>query len=412
MEIARHQASEVLAALRDTPVVFLQGARQTGKSTLVQALTEREYPARYITLDDATVLASARGDPQGFVSGLARPVIIDEVQRVPELALAIKASVDSKRKPGSFLLTGSADVLLLPKLAEALVGRLEIQTLWPFSQGELDGHRDTFVDDVFRSRFSLPRPSRIDRADLIDRVLRGGFPEVIERRTRERRRAWYESYITTLLHREVRDMANIQGLTEIPSLLAFLASRVGSLLNYTQVSRSLSMPQTTVKRYIALLEATFLIQLLPAWSANLGKRLVKSPKLNMIDTGLVSHLLDLDQKRLVRDATLFGHLCENFVIMELRKQISWSRARPRVCHFRTHSGREVDALLESSSGQVVGVEVKASETVRAEDFRGLRTLAEATTDRFLRGVLFYGGKESVSFGKNLHALPINALWSH
>ncbi len=411
MIITRHLATEVLAALRDTPVVFIQGARQTGKSTLVQTLAEREHPARYITLDDATVLAAAESDPQGFIAGLDRPVIIDEVQRVPALALAIKAAVDAQRQAGGFLLTGSANVLLLPKLSEALVGRLETLTLWPFSQGEIAGHRETFIDKVFRTRFSPPHLPPISRSELIDRVLRGGFPEVTGRRTSERRRGWFESYITTLLRREVRYIANIHGLSEMPRLLLFIASRVGSLMNYTEVARSLSLPQTTVKRYMALLQATFLIHALPAWSANLGKRLVKSPKLTVIDTGLVSHLLGLDKRRLAGNSTLFGHVLENFVVAELRKQASWSRTHPRLYHFRTHSGQELAVILEAPSGQVVGIEVKASATVKAEDFHGLRTLAEAAPDRLVRGIVLYGGKETVNFARNLLALPVSALWS-
>jgi predicted AAA+ superfamily ATPase len=411
MMITRHIAMEVLTALRDTPVVFIQGARQTGKSTLVQALADGEHPARYITLDDATVLAAAQSDPQGFIAGLERPIIIDEVQRVPDLALAIKASVDSQRRAGEFLLTGSANALLLPRLSESLVGRLEILTLWPFSQGELTGRRETFVDTVFRSRFSPSPTAPISRSDLVDRVLSGGFPEVIGRRSGQRRRSWFESYLTTLLQREVRDIANIQGLSEMPKLLAFLASRVGCLLNYTEIARNLSLPQTTVKRYMALLEATLIVNPLPAWSTNLGKRLVKSPKLTMIDTGLVCHLLGLDKRRLAGDHTLFGHIIENFVITELRKQASWSRTRPRVYHLRMHSGREVDAILEAPSGKVVGIEVKASETLRAEDFQGLRKLGEAMPNRLVRGLVLYGGKEPVSFGRNLTALPVSSLWS-
>jgi hypothetical protein len=317
--IRRHLTDLVLEALADTPVVLVNGARQTGKSTLVQSPDLAPAKRAYLTFDDPGVLAAARRDPNGFIAGLPAPVTLDEVQHVPELFPAIKAAVDRGREPGRFLLTGSANVLLLPKLSESLAGRMEMLTLWPFSHGELNGVREGFVDALFAPRPSwhLERSEEVGRAALFATVLAGGYPPVLARRVGARRRAWYQSYVTTVLQRDVRDLANIADLTAVPRLLAVLASRAGGLLNFADLSRSLAMPQTTLKRYFALLEATFLVRLLPPWSGNLGQRVIQTPKVYLSDTGLLAHLLGLTVDRLAVDAGLAGGLLENFVLMEL-----------------------------------------------------------------------------------------------
>lgn len=402
----RHLQPSLLRALADTPVVLVNGARQVGKTTLVRALSGR----RYLNLDDATVLAAARSDPGGFLAGLTGPVTLDEVQKAPELFPAMKAAVDRARRPGRFLLTGSTDVLLLPRLSESLAGRMEVLSLWPFSQGELAGGREGFVDALFARR--LPDVSRGDlsRRHLVERVLRGGYPEVQRRAASTRRAAWFGSYLTALIQRDIRDLANIDGVTVLPRLLGLLAARSSGTLNVADLSRDAAIAQTTLTRYLGLLTATFLVKTVPAWAANLGKRLVKSPRIHLSDTGLACHLLGMSPARLVREPQHLGPLLESFVTTELLKQIPWSRARPNLFHFRTHTGQEVDLLLEDAGGRVVGIEVKAAATVRAEDFRGLRVLEEATGRRFVRGVVLYGGAEPVSFGPQLVALPLETLW--
>ena len=406
----RNITPAVLAALNDTPVVLLVGARQTGKSTLVQELATSTHPARYLTFDDAAVLAAARSDPSGFLAGLEGAVVLDEVQRAPELLLALKVAVDRNRQPGRFLLTGSANVLLLPRLAETLVGRMEVLTLWPLSQGEIEDHVEGFLDAVF-ARSLPPLAGRPEEwATLLDRLLRGGYPEVLSRETEERRAAWFGSYVTTLLQRDVRDLSNIEGLTTVPRLLSLLAARATALLNFSELSRSIAMPQSTLKRYLALLEMTFLLQPLPPWSSNRSKRLVKAPKLMLNDTGLLASLLSLSRDRLLTDRSLIGPLLENFVVMELRKQFAWSRVKPQLFHFRTQTGQEVDIVLEDGAGRIVGVEVKAGATVGPQDFKGLHALAEVSDKRFHRGVVFYTGMEPLPFGPRLHALPLQALW--
>jgi len=390
---------------------LLNGARQTGKSTLVQSLADHGYPARYVTLDEATALAAATSAPAGFLAGLDGPIILDEVQRAPELFLAIKAEVDRSRRAGRFLLTGSANILLLPNLSESLAGRMEILTLWPFSQGELASLKENFVDAAFAESSLGPAPEALDKSELFRRVLTGGFPEVVARASPARRGAWFRSYVTTMLQRDVRDLANVEHLTTLPRLLALLAGRATSLLNYSELSRSLALPQSTLKRYMALLETTFLIQPLPPWSANLGKRLVKSPKVVLCDTGLMAHLLGLSPQRLDVQPVLSGPLLENFAVMELRKQATWSETQPQVFHFRTQTGQEVDIILEDAAGHVVGIEIKAASSIVAKDFASLQFLSESLGKRFVKGIALYTGRESVPFAPNLHALPISALWT-
>jgi uncharacterized protein len=404
---------KLLAALADTPVVFLNGARQTGKSTLVRDLAEGERPARYLTFDDATILAAARHDPAGFVAGLEGPVIIDEVQHVPDIFPALKLAVDRDRRPGRFLLTGSANILLLPRVSESLAGRMEILTLWPLSQGEIEGVEENLIDRLFSAQFALPRIPLKDagtRDDILDKVARGGYPEARGRRTEERRRDWFGAYITTILQRDVREMANIEGLTDLPRVLTLLATRASSLHNLADISRSIDIPQSTLRRYLTLLETTFLLSPLPAWSSNLGKRLVKAPKLALSDTGLLTYLLGADRERLEEDSSVLGRALENFVVTELRKQSSWSKTKPQLFHFRTQSGQEVDVVMEDAGGRLVGVEVKASATVTGGDFKGLHALREMTGNRLTRGVVLYAGAEAVSFGSDLFALPLASLW--
>ncbi len=402
--------SHVRAALADSPVVLLHGARQTGKSTLVQHLAAIGWPARYLTLDDANVLTAATTDPAGFLAGLDGPVALDEIQRAPGLFIALKAQVDRNRQPGRYLLTGSANVLMLPKLSESLAGRMEILPLWPLAQSELSAAPTCFVDELFAPQIRSTAAVAETDGDVAALLLHGGYPEAQRRPVWSRRRAWFNAYVTTILQRDVRNLASIDGLTVLPRLLALLAARTGALMNHAELARSTGLPQTTLKRYLALLEATFLVVLLPPWSGNLGKRLVKSPKVYLNDTGLSAALLGMDSAPALRQANLYGPLLENYVVMELRKQASWSQTEPALFHFRTQNGSEVDIVLESPAGALVGLEVKASSTVTASDFNGLRILAEETGPRFHRGIVLYQGSEVIPFGPKLLAVPITRLW--
>ena len=404
----RHLASRVRAALEDTPVVFLAGARQTGKTTLARALVEEGVLDAYVTLDDPTQLAAAAHDPEGFLAGLPHRTVLDEVQRAPDLFPALRAAIDRDRRPGRFLLTGSADVLLLPGLAQVLTGRMEILTLEPFSQGEREGRRERFLRDLFTPEGPVPGPP-LEREAVCRRIVEGGFPEACARSGPERRAAWFDAYVALVTQREVRELARIEGVTELPHLLRLLAARLGGLLNRAELARSAGLAQTTLARYLALLQTLFLLRPLPARATTRGKRLIRAPKVHLIDTGLAAHLLGLDADGLARPDRL-GPLLEGFVVCELRRQRGWALPGARLHHFRTAGGAEVDVVVELPDGRVAGIEVKAAATVRARDLRGLKALSGIAGDAFVRGVVLHLGEAHAAFGERLVAMPLSSLW--
>jgi len=395
--------------MSDTPVVLLNGARQTGKTTLAQQMAVGAG-VQYFTLDDAATLALAAGDPSWFIRNVTGTVVIDEIQKAPDLFPAIKLAVDKDRRPGRFLLTGSANVMTLPRLSESLAGRMEIIPLFPFSAGELAGRREGFVTRLFDGTIARPKSSSA-KDDLAARLVRGGYPEAVQRKAEDRRSAWFASYISTILQRDVRDLARVDGLHALPNLLRLLAARGSGLLNLADVGRDAGLPHTTLTRYLSLLETVFLVHRLPAWSPNLGKRLVKASKLHLVDTGLACHLIGTDARRLNEDRSLMGRTLETFVVGELRKQLSWANPRTALCHFRTAAGSEVDVLLEKTDGSVAGVEVKAGATVAASDFAALQALRDQLGKRFRAGVVLYTGDQLVPFGDKLWLVPLPALWS-
>jgi predicted AAA+ superfamily ATPase len=411
--IHRHLAEPLRDALDDTPAVLINGARQTGKSTLVQSTDLASQNRRYLTFDDPGILAAARRDPNGFIAGLNLPVTLDEVQHVPELFPVIKAAIDRNRQPGQFLLTGSANVMLLPKLSDSLAGRMEVLTLWPFSQGELRGVRENFVEHLFSTGHAnrSGRRSSVSWEELLEIMVAGGYPPAVARHTPARRDAWFQSYVLTMLQREIRDLASIADFTAIPRLLSVVAARTGSLLNFADLSRTMALPQTTLKRYFALLENTFLVQLLRPWARNLGKRVIQTPKVYLNDSGLLAYTLGASADRVKTEGNLTGPVLENFVLMELRKQCGWSAIRPDLFYWRTVSGQEVDFVLEDRTGKVVGIEVKAAATLGSNDVRGLKALADAVGKSWTRGVVLYSGTEVIPFAADLHGVPLNSLWS-
>jgi len=411
--LRRHLIDRLLDGLADTPAVLVNGARQTGKSTLVQSAELAGQSRQYLTFDDPGILAAAKRDPNGFVAGLNMPVTLDEVQHVPEIFPVIKAAIDRKRQSGQFLLTGSANVMLLPKLSASLAGRMEVLTLWPFSQGEIHGVRESFVDTLFSSKPVgwKEKTVALRRDELLVTILAGGYPLAVVRQSAARRDAWFQSYVMTMLQRDIRDLANIADVTAVPRLLSVVAARAGGLLNFADLSRSVALPQTTLKRYFALLEGTFLVQLLRPWARNLGKRIIQTPKVYLNDTGLLAYLLGATVDRLKAEGNLAGGVLENFVIMELRKQSTWSTTQPELFYWRTASGQEVDMVLEDRAGKVAGVEVKAAATLSGSDVRGLQALSIAAGKHWLRGVVLYAGTEVIPFSSNLHGVPISRLWS-
>jgi predicted AAA+ superfamily ATPase len=407
--LKRALESAVGAALSDTPVVMLVGARQSGKSTLAQASVENRE-ATYSTFDEPRFLAAARADPVDFIAGLGDTAILDEVQRVPEIFLPIKASVDRDRRPGRFLLTGSANPLFVPEIAEALAGRIEILTLWPFSQAELEeADGPTVVEMLFGSeRPKLRWP--VERGELADRMVRGGFPEAVEREDESRREQWFSSYVTTILEREVRAVADISRLEEMPALLIALALRSRGHSNKSALSQDLGIPVSTIDRYLVMLERVYMVRRLQGWHSRLGPRLVKSPKLLLCDTGLLCNLLRWDRERLLSDPISFGLALESFVGIEIAKAADLHPRIPRLMHYRTSKGVEIDFILEAVDGRVAAVEVKASSTLGAADFRRFDRLREILAERFVRGVVFYTGDRVLPFGDRLEAWPVSTLW--
>jgi uncharacterized protein len=401
----RHLAKSLAEALQDTPVILIVGARQSGKSTLAKEASK----ATYLTLDDFTVLSPMQQDPYGFLKSFEGSVILDEIQRAPEAFLAIKRLVDEDRRAGRFLLTGSANVLVLPKLADSLAGRMEILRLWPLAQTELGGNRNNVVDELF-GKSPSSKSYALNLQDICERITRGGYPEVVKRPS-ARRGNWFESYLQTMLGRDVRDLANIQGLAEMPQLLRLLAARTSALHNQSEVSRLLGLPNTSLGRYLTLLTQTFLVHELPAWSKNFSKRLVKSSKLLLTDTGLAAYLLGIDANKLARDPKLLGQLLETFVGLEVLRHLSWSRTKARLYHFRSGSGQEVDLLLETYAGEVVGIEVKASSQVSRGDLVGLQLLRDELGASFKAGFVFYTGTTLLPQGEKLWAVPVSWLWA-
>jgi predicted AAA+ superfamily ATPase len=403
---ARFVEQRVEEALSDTPVVLIVGPRRAGKTTLVRKMGEAGRS--YITLDDQTVLSAAQSDPAGFIRGLDR-AIIDEIQRAPDLLLAIKKAVDEKHQPGQFLLTGSANVLSLPRIADSLAGRMETIRMLLLARAEVEGRTPDFLERLFEGKLQSQR-NGIVGDDLMQLVLLGGFPEAIGRNTERRRQDWLRSYLTSILVRDLRDIADVEKLTELPKFVRVLAEHSGQLVNYSQFAAGIGVTHKTGQRYVGLLEQVFLVTTVQPWFTNKLSRLAKTPKLHFLDSGLLATARGLTFERLKADRTPFGALLESFVFSEVLKLMSASDLQLTPDHFRDRDMREVDIVLERDDGMIVGIEVKASATVKAGDFSGLRALAEACGDRFAFGIVLYDSADIVPFGDRLAAAPLSSLW--
>ncbi len=334
-------------------------------------------------------------------------MLIDEVQRVPDLWLAIKNLVDREPRPGRFLLTGSARLLSLRSLPDALPGRSETIELWPLSQGEIDGMPDGFIDTAFALGSDLQSgSSELRRKDYLARVRRGGYPEAVRRDAPRRRERFFDGYVADLIARDIKQVADIERAGDMRRLLSILAGQTGGLLNINRLASELRISAPTARSYVEILETIYLVRRIPAWSANATTRAVGTPKIILVDSGLAHYLS-------AGPATEgpIGGLIESFVLSELARQLTWSRTPARLFHYRDRDQYEVDGVIEDNSGQVVGIEVKAAETVRADDFRSLRLLQRRLGERFRAGFVLYCGRESLSFGEGLACLPISTLWT-
>jgi uncharacterized protein len=395
-------------ALADAPVVLIHGPRQCGKTTLARMVGEA-HGHGYITFDDDTTLAGARSDPAGFVANLPPKAILDEVQRVPELFLALKSAVDRDRTPGRLILTGSSNVLLVPRLADSLAGRMEILRLHPLAQCELTRTHAHFLASLFSRNFPLRRHRRLG-VELAERIVSGGYPAALARSAPKRRATWYRDYVETLVQRDVRSLGRISSLDALPRLLQLAAGQTARLLNVSDLAGPFELSRPTIRDYVTLLERIFLLDRLPPWHSNRLSRLVKAPKLHLGDTGLAAALLGFDAATLWQDRDAFGHLLETFVFQEVRRQATAQEIPTSFLHFRDKDNAEVDIVLEQGARAVAAIEVKASSTVTASDFRGIRKLKTAAGARFVAGVVLYDGETVVAFADDLFAVPICALW--
>jgi len=396
-------------ALADTPVVVVQGPRQCGKTTLALRVGGT-LGFEYVNLDDDASRRAAQDDPAGFVGRLPERVIIDEVQRAPELFLPLKVEVDRRRVPGRFLLTGSTNVLLVPRVADSLAGRMGSIRLHPLAQCELARKEPRFLETILKGDFKIRTSPRLGQ-ELAERIVGGGFPAALARNTAARRRQWYTDYVDALVQRDLRDLSRISSLRAIPKLLKLAASQTARLINVSELATPFEVSRPTIRDYVTLLERIFLLDELPPWHSNRLKRLVKTPKLHLADSGLACALLGITATELWQDRTMLGQLLETFVYGELRRQSSGIEEPIDFSHYRDKDGAEVDIVIEHSGARVSGIEVKASSTVHPTDFRGLRRLREATGKRFTCGVVLYDGEVTVGFGDDMFAVPLAALWA-
>jgi len=398
----------LMEALADTPVVLIHGPRQSGKTTLAK-MVGNDAGYTYISFDDDVLREAARSDPVGFVADLPEKVVLDEVQRVPEMFTALKSVVDRTRRPGRFLLTGSANVLFVPRLSDSLAGRLEILRLFPLSQAELARAQPGFLGALFNGRFKAGAGRRLGR-ELADRITAGGYPAALARSAPRRRAGWYRDYMDAIVQRDIRDLARISALDALPRLMALAAGQTARLLNVADLAVPFHLTRPTIRDYVTLLERVFLLEELPSWHSNRLSRLIKTPKLHMGDTGLACALLGVDTAALAADRALLGQLLETFVLQELRRQASWEEQPISFYHFRDKDGLEVDIVLERGNRALAGIEMKAGATVTGADFKGLQKLKEAASKRFVAGAVVYDGEAVVPFGGGMAAVPISLLW--
>ena len=404
----RYLAPRLREALTDTPAILIHGPRQSGKTTLARTVGEpRGY--RYVSFDDEAVRTAAKGDPIGFVAGLPARTILDEVQRVPEIFTSLKAIIDRRRTAGRFILTGSANVLLVPRLADSLAGRMGLLRLHPLAQCELVARPPRFLDALFRGNFRTGISESLG-ISLAERIVAGGYPAALARRTPARRRAWYRDLVETQIQRDVRDVTRIHSLDALPRLLALAATYTARLINVSDLAAPFQLARQTIHEYVTVLERVFLVERLPPWHSNRLSRLIKTPKLHMADTGLACALLGIEAAALHKDRERLGPLLETFALQELRRQASWRPDPIEFFHYRDRDDFEVDIVLEQGGGTVAGAEVKAAATVTEADFRGLRKLRDAAGKRFAAGVVLYDGSATARFGDNLFAVPLRLLW--
>lgn len=412
-KIARSLEPHLIHSLEAFPVVYIAGPRQSGKTTLAQHIAASRHKARYITFDDLQMRSAVRQDPSAFLRSLDGPVVLDEIQMAPELFRPLKMVVDENRSlkdggRGRFLLTGSASIMALPMLSDALVGRLVLHVLPPLSAQEIQRTQHNFIDSAFTEDWKF---TQLPKENVMQMMMNASFPELFTLENWALRYEWCNGYMSTILQRDVRALMEVEKVAALPNMLRLLAARTGGLLNETALSRDTGLNHVTTKRYRLLLENLFLTLSVPAWSSNLGKRLIKASKIYISDLNLLSYLLNVDLQDLPqKNPMLFGQMVENFVALELTKQLTFSTVHARLYHYRTSSGQEVDFILEGPQNDIIGIEVKARSKVGAKDFQHLEALKSDLGKKFQRGLVFYQGTDMLPFGKDMWAVPLAMLW--
>lgn len=415
--IQRHLESLVLESLTDFPVVLMTGARQVGKSTLVQALCQRQWRAAYLTLDHRTLLDAALTDPDGLIAANPGPVAIDEVQRAPDLLRAVKLQVDRRREPGRFLLTGSANILTLKHVSETLAGRIALHQLHPFSYAELHRHSapPTIVQRLLKTADprsvikGLPHAKAQTSQQLLTHILHGGYPEPALAEKASLRTKWFEAYRKTYIERDILELQMVERLPEFSRLMLLAAARTGQVLNFADLGRDAGLPYVTLRRYMQLLEQTYQVTLVPPFFSNVSKRLSKAPKLYWNDTGMATHLLDVHDPDALQRHPKLGALVETWVAQELLKLLALSPEPMRLYGWRLQSGPEVDFLIEKGN-RFLAIEAKWGRQIDQSALNAVRMLQEQLGNRLIMSIVLYGGEEVLALGPQLAAVPYRVFF--
>lgn len=401
--------NKVKTALDFSPITYLSGPRQAGKSTLVELFSNKDR--EFISLDNTDALLSAHKSPREFIMARQNLCTIDEIQRCSALMLPIKESVDKSKIPGHFLLTGSANILNIPKLADSLAGRMIILKLFSLSVGEILGSQNKWLDFIFTEKIPDIFTNIIDISyeDLCSFIIKGGYPVVHQNINNEQRKAWFESYIQTMIERDLREITNFGDITRMHRLFSNISLKSATMLNVLDIGRDCQIPAASVTLYLAALESIFLLSKIPAYFTNLQKRLVKAPKFYLHDTGILCSRLNITEYSTFNERSEWGSIVETFIYGELKKQLSWNASRIEILHYRTYHGREVDFVLEAPNRDIIGIEVKTSRNISANFAKGLHHLQSEVGDKFKAGIVLYMGDETLPLGKNIWAVPMKCI---
>lgn len=403
----RWQSENINHALKTRRVVLLNGPRQCGKTTLAKQFVSPKV--QYLTLDDLTFREAATQDPQGFIEHKYTTLIIDEIQRVPALLIAIKKNVDEDMRPGKFLLTGSANIQSIPNAQESLAGRTTKIRLRTLSQGEILGAHPNFLEHAFNQDFHhSPKPT--PQEDIIQMAARGGFPEAIQLQGRDRKK-WHLDYVEVLLERDLKDIAHIQKHDAMERLVEILAAWSSKYMDIAAICSGLSLRRETLESYINALESLYLVERVPAWRKTDYDRVGKKPKIFMTDSGLMFSLLGWNLEQIRYQSDPLGKLIETFGFNEISAQVNVHNDIYQLFHYRDREQREIDLIVEREDGAVLGIEIKSSSNVTKNDFKHLLWFKNnLSKNKPFIGIVLYTGNAAVSFGGNLWAIPLSTIW--